>query len=1432
MSNDRFSLAHLRELHRSLVLNKAVNDENEALVVESLRAMAEMVVYGDSKSEMLFDFFCEKNILALFLEIMWTESGCPIKVHIQILQTLGILVNSVRNDTSLYYLLSNNYVNEILIHPHDFANASDESLCDQYVSFMKSLSLKLDEKTVQFFFIEETGAFPLLEKAIDLLGAPEPMVRVAAQTTILNVYKVRDSRSREYALKEPILERLCESVTDLSYKKVDRIIHFIQDHSHLVWAIDTCNHLNRKLLKTVEIRLVDSLQAMQDWLYFIQDLLSMQIFHLKYKLVQHLMQHWIQPQLLDILRKPMPQNDDDDDGGVFAANANTKARNEKNGNAKDFDRSDAEEDHLQRVKISLLIIIQLLKILQDRLLQRAILVSMMHPMNAMARQNELRKKGRSTDDLNQVSLAGNSGVVNDSSKNCKRTALEEILNRTLYPTGTKPFDQTLDHLVLCVSLLMHRIFENAVKIGRYRDLNEDEGEVHFTGLNYELELLCSLSVIPPGITATAAATGEGASINVCTSNEDGALALSRISDVASSKAADEIDISIGLELSEPESSVSISTKVSEVKTKEEQEKEKRWEENETKRRQRNAKHSFVYGSGECSDGDLDSYLSGMALGLNLSAPLSRPVSASEGLGLAASASADSFLSEGGTYSASSNSSGQGQPSSRAVEYASNDMLLPLKDLLRLVRSNIDIDESATKTDSDSNNSRNSNILVDKLVDRLDNLLRGPVWTAPVDAPNAGNLSWNTVQTIAQSLFSYARFLCLAFKQLKDFVHEGEVRIAAAAALEQKTEADSAETGELKLQQQADKEKDDDDDDEEIEIEVDSAEMKEARAQARDFLPHIATELQSIFQRIREAHRSASQALLDEIGKPRDGNSSGRGDKQPNATNDTVTKNQEYQDNSAQTARESNAIKAVQFMNEELQRYRGCKFNRTANLLTDHAALYLTSSPELTHRLGSDCDGWPILHSDKLRRRIQMYIVIRALSGRLQDFQNYAINSMAMMFASESVSASSYSNSNNTTDDTAAGTGPGTNENRLRAVTESEPTLPRLGIDDLYCDIFDDSSLQPFHKLGHEDVALSALSVQSPPPGRFRGNDPSRTQSQPNNSNSTFSGVGPLAAGQLLQMKGRRFLEAKASYTPPLDAPELQNGTRSLTCTPKGAWRNSANSPTSGTSNNGGNNRTWGGIGAYFGFGGGNSNNNSGASTPTGSTDEKSSSRFSFGSKNDGNNNSQRIIFGGSNSPGKSAAIPTPQSLNVLFVQNPDFFVIVESSPKSIAEDQYCILVSLPLLNTEVLPDSKNKRKLKVVIRSYQKHICYMEPVGMLPPELSQDGFNTLSSMFTNDNEVLGGFGRSSSGNGASMSLLRGIYSDTPADEDNYIQESVVNCPSTLMPRPRARTWQLEIQFDSEKVCKLAGEHIQKRGKHLRDEKHEACRSLLHADAMM
>jgi hypothetical protein len=70
-----------RNMHKQLVENKEVTAANMSQVIEILRVLAEMVVYGDAKSELLFDFFCEANMLALFLEIMRSPSRCPMQVR-------------------------------------------------------------------------------------------------------------------------------------------------------------------------------------------------------------------------------------------------------------------------------------------------------------------------------------------------------------------------------------------------------------------------------------------------------------------------------------------------------------------------------------------------------------------------------------------------------------------------------------------------------------------------------------------------------------------------------------------------------------------------------------------------------------------------------------------------------------------------------------------------------------------------------------------------------------------------------------------------------------------------------------------------------------------------------------------------------------------------------------------------------------------------------------------------------------------------------------------------------------------------------------------------------------------------------------------------------------------------------------------------------
>jgi hypothetical protein len=327
-SSNRFSLVELKKIHQQLVENKSVRDGNEHLVIEILRIIAEMVVYGDNKSELLFDFFCEKNMLSIFLEIMWTETGCPLPVHIQILQTLSILISSVKNDTSLYYLLSNNYINDIIIFPHDFsAEGSDESLLAQYASFIKTLSLRLNEQTVQFFFIEETGAFPLLTKSIELLSINDPMVRISAQTAILNVYHVNDERSRAYALQEEVLVVLFDTINRLMTNQLTSLQNLLVKNQQLSsnssssyqpynCSSDSSNDHNSDHggvagfearicgeLTKIDQSVEDLTISIEDWLYYLQDVFDLNIEILQRSLVCNILNNFVLPFMISPLLK-------------------------------------------------------------------------------------------------------------------------------------------------------------------------------------------------------------------------------------------------------------------------------------------------------------------------------------------------------------------------------------------------------------------------------------------------------------------------------------------------------------------------------------------------------------------------------------------------------------------------------------------------------------------------------------------------------------------------------------------------------------------------------------------------------------------------------------------------------------------------------------------------------------------------------------------------------------------------------------------------------------------------------------------------------------------------------------------------------------------------------------------------------------------------
>ena len=68
--HDRFTLEELKRLHAVLCDNALITDNNRDLVVETLRSLAELMIWGDQHEPKFFDFFAEKHLLGHFNRIL------------------------------------------------------------------------------------------------------------------------------------------------------------------------------------------------------------------------------------------------------------------------------------------------------------------------------------------------------------------------------------------------------------------------------------------------------------------------------------------------------------------------------------------------------------------------------------------------------------------------------------------------------------------------------------------------------------------------------------------------------------------------------------------------------------------------------------------------------------------------------------------------------------------------------------------------------------------------------------------------------------------------------------------------------------------------------------------------------------------------------------------------------------------------------------------------------------------------------------------------------------------------------------------------------------------------------------------------------------------------------------------------------------------
>uniref|UniRef100_A0AC35TX68 FPL domain-containing protein n=1 Tax=Rhabditophanes sp. KR3021 TaxID=114890 RepID=A0AC35TX68_9BILA len=249
------TLEYLKYLHGVLVKNEKFNDSNKNLLVDALQAITEILLWGDQNDSTVFDFFLEKQMLVHFLAIL--RQNCGNKVCVQLLQTLNMLFLNIKNETLLYYLLSNNHVNSIIVHNFDF---DDEEIAGYYVSFLRTLSLRLNTHTVHFFFNEAEEEFVLYTEATKLCQHPEGMVRTAAKTITLHIYQIKDQAMLKFVVKQSFdyFSKICDIIAE---KAIDMDV-FIRSAE------------NEESNRT---RLLDMMHLYMDYCHYLNDIFDLKI---------------------------------------------------------------------------------------------------------------------------------------------------------------------------------------------------------------------------------------------------------------------------------------------------------------------------------------------------------------------------------------------------------------------------------------------------------------------------------------------------------------------------------------------------------------------------------------------------------------------------------------------------------------------------------------------------------------------------------------------------------------------------------------------------------------------------------------------------------------------------------------------------------------------------------------------------------------------------------------------------------------------------------------------------------------------------------------------------------------------------------------------------------------------------------------------------
>ena len=218
--------------------------KNENLLKKNLKETCKLIgligtylVKGEglntTESQLIFDTFCDLDFMNILLKFSMLDYY---EINLEIITTFSFLMINIKSTTYLYYFFSKNLLNRIINKDY---SKYDEEFLSYYVNFLKSLSLRLDEVSVNLFYIEKTNNFPIIENVLKLYNHKDSMVRNVVRNIVLNILKIKVPSIEDHFTELPSISYLaniachlrdiCIQINDEIGKKKISNLHYLYD---------------------------------------------------------------------------------------------------------------------------------------------------------------------------------------------------------------------------------------------------------------------------------------------------------------------------------------------------------------------------------------------------------------------------------------------------------------------------------------------------------------------------------------------------------------------------------------------------------------------------------------------------------------------------------------------------------------------------------------------------------------------------------------------------------------------------------------------------------------------------------------------------------------------------------------------------------------------------------------------------------------------------------------------------------------------------------------------------------------------------------------------------------------------------------------------------------------------------------------------------